>query len=79
VKLIAAGCVLRAARRRGLLSRRAMATTLGAWSAGVGCLLLLTCWLLPLGVRPLAVSAVLLVPLVRLAAAPLALAWNRHR
>ena len=52
---------------------------LGVWSAGVGCLLILTYWFLPPVVRPLSVTAVLLVPLVRLVAAPLALAWNRHR
>ena len=78
-KVLAAGCALGAARTRGLLTRRAMATTLGVWSAGVGCLLILTYWLLPPVVKPLSVMAVLLVPLVRLVAAPLALAWNRHR
>ena len=78
-KLLAAGCALRAARTRGLVTRRAMATVLGLWSAAVGCLLILTYWLLPPVVRPLSVTAVLLVPLVRLVAAPLALAWNRHR
>ncbi|QDV34423.1 hypothetical protein [Tautonia plasticadhaerens] len=79
VKLFAAVCVLRASRRRGLLSRRAMATSLGVWSAGVGGLLVITYGLLTSGVRPLAISAVLLVPLVRLVGAPMALAWNRHR
>jgi hypothetical protein len=49
------------------------------WAAGVGCLFTLAHWLLPPEGRPLAVAVVLLVPLARLAAAPLALAWNRHR
>jgi hypothetical protein len=79
VKLLAAGCVLRATRRGGLLSRRAAAATLAAWSAGVGCLLALAGLLLPAELQPLTAAAVLLVPLVRPLAAPLALAWNRHR
>ena len=45
-------------------------------------LVALLAWLVPEGVLPLyglALTAVLTVPLARLAAAPLALAWNRHR
>ena len=39
-------------------------------------------WLVPSGVVPLyglALGVVLFLPLARLLAAPLALAWNRHR
>ena len=79
VKLLAAGHVLRAVRRRGLLSKGAVAAVFAAWSAGVGCLLVAADRLLPAEVRSLGVGVVLLVPLVRPLAAPLAVAWNRHR
>src|SRR5262249_18475604 len=79
VKLVVAGCVLWAVLRRGLLTGRAVAVILGAWCAGVACLAALADWFLPAEVRPLGVAAVLLVPLVRPLAAPLAVAWNRHR
>jgi hypothetical protein len=79
VKLVAAGGTIRAVRQRGLWSGRALAITCGAWAAGVATLAALTGWLLPAEVRSLAVAVALLVPLVRPVAAPLAVAWNRHR
>ena len=76
---IAAGWDARVAGRRGLLPPRRVAVILGAWALAAGSLLALADLLLPTGVRPLAVAAVLLVPLVRVTAAPLAVAWSRHR
>ena len=79
VKLVVAAGVLRASHRRGLLSPRAAVVTAAAWTAGAACLLIAADRFLPEQGQPLAVAAVLLVPLVRPLAAPLAVAWNRHR
>jgi hypothetical protein len=95
VKLLGAGWALAAAQRRGLWEWRSLAIVLGLWIFGVSCLLTLLYRLVPaeglplaaevgpnvnrLPVHLLALAAVLALPLVRLSAAPLALAWNRHR
>jgi hypothetical protein len=82
VKLLAATCVGRALLRRGLIEPRALAKVLVVWLLAVAGLF----GLLYAAVAPddapvslLASGAVLSVPMVRLLAAPLALAWNRHR
>jgi len=52
------------------------------WDVAVFALYGLLVWIVPLiliGSHILALVAILEVPLARLAAAPLALAWNRHR
>jgi hypothetical protein len=52
------------------------------WCLVVGGLLLAAWWLLPAGLVPLttiSAAIILLVPFSRLAGAPLALHWNRHR
>jgi hypothetical protein len=81
-KLLAAAWALRAVQRRGLLRSQTVACLLAAWLVIAAGLFACLWWLLPEGfasVRVLASVVVLLVPLARLAAAPLALAWNRHR
>lgn len=65
-----------------LLSDRALIVSASCWSVAVLSLYGLFVWLLPTMLfhrHVLAFAAILLVPWVRLAAAPLALAWNRHR
>jgi hypothetical protein len=52
------------------------------WDAGVLGLFAVLLWLAPallFRVWGLALVAILAIPLVRVAASPLALAWNRHR
>lgn len=66
----------------GLVSRRAIVLGALFWNFAVLALCALLVWLLPtllFRTYLLALVAVLAVPLARLAAAPLALAWNRHR
>lgn len=73
VKLLAAAWFAR---------RAAVWPVVGAWAVGVAVLSALLVWLVPPALVPtygLVVGVVLAVPLARLAAAPLALAWNRHR
>jgi hypothetical protein len=95
VKLLGAGWVLRTAQRRGLVEWHNQTIVLGLWVLGLACLVTMSCWLLPSEGLPLpaeigpgtlhipvalvALALVLALPLVRLMAAPLALAWNRHR
>ena len=54
---------------------------LGLWLVVAGGLVVLLSWLVPgdISVYAIALGVVLFLPLARLAAAPLALAWNRHR
>jgi hypothetical protein len=82
LKLTAAAVVLRALVRRGLLEARTLAKLLGLWLLLVGGLFALAYLVIPAGAVPavlLACGVVLSLPLARVAAAPLALAWNRHR
>jgi hypothetical protein len=82
VKLLTAAWAWRAVRRRGLLSLRALSGIVGGWLAAVLVLFALLEWLLPAGAVPwylLGCSLMLALVLTRLLAAPLALAWNRHR
>jgi hypothetical protein len=82
LKLLAAGCVGRALVRRGLVGPRTLAKLLAVWLLAAVGLFILACAAVPSDVAPvslLASGAALAVPLVRLLAAPLALAWNRHR
>ena len=65
-----------------LLSDRTLVTGAACWDVAVFALYGLLAWLVPaLLIRNyfLALVAILEIPLVRLSAAPLALAWNRHR
>jgi hypothetical protein len=95
VKLLGAGWALRTAHHHRQLDRRNLSVVLVLWALGACCLVTLPYWLLPaeglsllaeigLGAQRLpvafvALGAVLALPLVRLMAAPLVLAWNRHR
>lgn len=65
-----------------LLNGRALVIGALGWDAAVLALYGLFVWLMQTKIFPgylLAFVAILAIPLVRLAAAPLALAWNRHR
>lgn len=82
LKLAAAGWAVRALHRRRLLSPITLGRLLALWSLSVLGLIALLTWLLPapvLSVFYVVFGVVLFVPLARLLAAPLALAWNRHR
>lgn len=68
--------------RSRLLSDRLLVGGAAAWCVAVLALHGLLAWLLPSILFPhhiLALVAILGIPLARLSAAPLALAWNRHR
>jgi len=81
-KILFSRWTLRAARRRGLLTPKAVRRLAGVWLAGVLGLFAVLCWLVPSDLAPwylLAPCAVLVLPLARIALAPLAVAWNRHR
>jgi hypothetical protein len=82
LKLLAAAWVGRALLRRGLVGPTALAKLAAVWLLAAVILFALACAAVPSDLVPvslLASGAVLGVPLVRLLAAPLALAWNRHR
>jgi hypothetical protein len=81
-KVSAAAWVAIRLRDSRLLSDRALVLGAACWDASVFALYGLLVWLTPaLLFRSylLALVAILVVPLARLSAAPLALAWNRHR
>jgi hypothetical protein len=82
VKLSCAAWAFWSARRRGLLTARAIATLVGLWGLIAGCWLVLL-WVyfdgLNVPFRHLLLGVALCLPLLRVAVAPLALAWNRHR
>jgi hypothetical protein len=82
LKLLAAGAVLQALVRRGLVEARMLAKLVGVWLLLAGGLFALAYAVVPAGAVPVSLivcGVVLSLPLARLAAAPLALAWNRHR
>lgn len=82
LKLLVAGGVLTVLFRRGELDRGTGAKLLFAWLLAVAVLFGSLAWLVPVELvarHHLALNAVLTVPLARPLAAPLALAWNRHR
>jgi hypothetical protein len=66
----------------GLLEVRTALRCVAAWLLLASLLVGLLYWSLPaerVPFRYLALTIVLVLPMARLAAAPLALAWNRHR
>jgi hypothetical protein len=82
LKLFLAGWALRALYRRRLVTPPGLVRLLAAWLLAVFTIFAVLAWLLPRAwVSPsdIALGVVLIVPLVRLALAPLALEWNRHR
>jgi hypothetical protein len=81
VKLLLAGRALAEVRRRRLLEEGTLAKLLAGWLLIAGGLIAVLAWL-SAGAVPLSdviLGVVLLMPLARLAIAPLALAWDRHR
>jgi len=81
-KMSAAAWVAVRLHRSRVLSDRTLVTGAACWAMAVLALYGLLAWLLFTPVMPrylLGFVAILAVPLGRLSAAPLALAWNRHR
>jgi len=82
LKMIAAVWIGVRLYHRRLLSDRALVTGAACWSVAVLALYGVLVWLLDTPHIPhylLMLVAILAIPLARLSAAPLALAWNRHR
>lgn len=82
LKMGAAGWVATRLSGTGLLSERTLLAGAASWAAAVFALYAVLGWLVSGPFIPryfLALIAILAIPLVRLSAAPLALAWNRHR
>jgi hypothetical protein len=82
IKLSAAAWIAMRLRDSGLLSDRTLVIGAACWDVAVFALYGLLVWIAPALLfrgYVLALVAILAVPLARLSAAPLALAWNRHR
>jgi hypothetical protein len=82
LKLLVAALALRQLVRRRLLEVPTLVKLLGTWLIAAATLFCLAYAVLPadeVSVPLLAFAIVLCLPLARLSAAPLALAWNRHR
>ena len=82
VKMLAAASVAARLARSGLVSDRTLVTGAAVWVAAVFVLYGVLAWLVSGPLIPqyfLVLLAILAVPLARVSAAPLALAWNRHR
>ena len=82
VKIAAASWIAARLQSSGVLSDRALVTGASCWAVAVLTLYALLAWLASGPLIPryfLALVAILAIPLARLSAAPLALAWNRHR
>jgi hypothetical protein len=82
LKLAAAGWVMVRVDRARLVERRTLARGAAAWLLVATSLYVLLVWVGATSRVPghlVLLTAILLVPLSRLCAAPLALAWNRHR
>jgi hypothetical protein len=82
LKLVAAAWVAIRLHDRGLVHDRTLLAGAVCWDIAVFALYALLVWITPAVIfrrDMLALLAILAVPLVRVAAAPLALAWNRHR
>ena len=81
-KLIAAALVAAPLTRSGLLRDRTLVRGAALWTAAVFALYGVLSWLVSGPLVPeyfLVLLAMVAVPLARVSAAPLALAWNRHR
>jgi hypothetical protein len=81
-KMVAAACVATRLHHSRLVSDRTLVTGAASWLVAVLALYGLLAWLFDTPFFPrylLGLVAILAIPLARLSAAPLALAWNRHR
>ncbi len=78
-KMSAAAWIAILLYRSRLLSDRTLVTGAACWLVAVLALYSLLAWLVSTPHYFLALVAILEIPLARLSAAPLALAWNRHR
>jgi len=81
-KLAAAVWIAMRLHDKRLMSDRALVSGAISWDVAVFAVYGLLIWIVPLaliGKSVLALVAILEVPLARVAVAPLALAWNRHR
>jgi hypothetical protein len=82
VKMSAAVWIATRLYRNRLLSDRVLVTGAACWCVAVFTLYGVLVWMLDTPHIPhylLLLLAILAIPLARLSAAPLALAWNRHR
>lgn len=82
LKLVAAAWIAIRLHARRVVSDRTLLRGALSWDAAVFALYGLLVWITPAVIvrrHALALVAILAVPLVRVAAAPLALTWNRHR
>ena len=82
VKMCAAAWVATRLHSTRLVSDRALVTGAASWCVVVLALYAVFAWFMETPFFPryvLALIAILAIPLARLSAAPLALAWNRHR
>jgi hypothetical protein len=82
LKLFAAGWACTTASRRGLVATRTLVRLLSLWLVIALGLIAFLGWLIPdnyMSVPSTVLGIILSLPLARLATAPLALAWNRHR
>jgi hypothetical protein len=82
VKLIVAAVVVMALARSQLVARSSIGAMLGIWSVVVAGLCLAVYYFVPSEHLPLGMAAAAIAlntPFSRLAGAPLAVAWNRHR
>jgi hypothetical protein len=82
LKLFAAGWACTLASRRRLVATRTLVRLLSIWLMVAFGLIVFLRYLIPdnyMSVHGIVLGVVLSLPLARLSAAPLALAWNRHR
>lgn len=81
-KLLTASWVVTGLLRSGLADPRRAITMVGTWTAVVAVLSVIIVWLVPgkyISLSGALAAIVLGIPFSRLAGAPLALGWNRHR
>jgi hypothetical protein len=82
LKLVLGAVAIRSLRRKRLVPGRTLLALGGLWLAAFAVLVGTLAWLVPAEVAPaytLAPGVLLVLPLARLSAMPLALHWNRHR
>jgi hypothetical protein len=82
VKAVVALLMLRSLVNSTVLSNESIAAMLATWIFVVAALSTTVIWLAPAGAattRDILAGIILLIPFSRLAGAPLAVEWNRHR